>query len=66
MCANSEGSGEIARMCRLAWAFAGCLYDKYHMTWAKIGADTAVKNLCFSNQLAMTLDPYRPFDQPFH
>ena len=23
MCANSEGSGETSRMCRLAWAFAG-------------------------------------------
>ena len=32
MCANSEGSGETARMRRLAWAFAG---DKYHnlMSW---------------------------------
>ena len=30
MCANSEGSGETARMRRLAWAFAGCLCDKYH------------------------------------
>ena len=30
MCANSEGSGETAQMRRLAWAFAGHLYDKYH------------------------------------
>ena len=30
MCANSEGSGETARMRRLAWAFAGRLCDKYH------------------------------------
>ena len=32
MCANSEGSGETARMRRLARAFAGRLYDKlkYH------------------------------------
>ena len=30
MCANSEGSGETARMHRLAWAFAGRLCDKYH------------------------------------
>ena len=30
MCANSEGSGESARMRRLAWAFAGRLCDKYH------------------------------------
>ena len=30
MCANSEGSGETARMRRLAWAFAGRLCDKHH------------------------------------
>ena len=30
MCANSEGSVEIARMRRLAWAFAGQLCYKYH------------------------------------
>ena len=36
-CANSEGSGETARMRRLAWAFAGCICDKYHniMSWLK-------------------------------
>ena len=28
--ANSDGSGETARMRRLAWAFAGRLCDKYH------------------------------------
>ena len=35
MCANSEGSGETVRMCRVAWAFAGRLCDKYHnrMSW---------------------------------
>ena len=35
MCANSECSGETARMRRLAWAFAGRLCDKYHnlMRW---------------------------------
>ena len=35
MCANSEISGETARMRRLAWAFAGRLCDKYHnlMSW---------------------------------
>ena len=35
LCANSEGSGETARMRRLAWAFAGRLCDKYHnlMRW---------------------------------
>ena len=40
MCANSKGSGETARMCRLAWALAGRLCDKYHnlMNWL---------NLCF-------------------
>ena len=30
MCANSKGSGETARMCMPAWAFAGRLCDKYH------------------------------------
>ena len=30
MCANSEGSGETARMRKLAWAFAGRFCDKYH------------------------------------
>ena len=37
MCANSEGSGETARMRRLAWAFAGRPCDKYHnlMSWLK-------------------------------
>ena len=29
MCANSEGSGENARMRRLAWAFGGRLCDRY-------------------------------------
>ena len=35
MCANSEGSGETARIRRLARAFAGRLCDKYHnlMSW---------------------------------
>ena len=35
MCVNSEGSGESARMRRLAWAIAGRLCDKYHnlMSW---------------------------------
>ena len=35
MCANSEGSGETAGMHRLAWAYTGGLYDKYHnlMSW---------------------------------
>ena len=37
MWVNSEGSGETARMRRLAWAFAGRLCDKYHnpMSWLK-------------------------------
>ena len=39
MCANSEGSGETARMRRLAWAFAGRLCDKYHnlISWLNCG-----------------------------
>ena len=38
MCANSEGSGKTVRMRRLAWAFAGRLYDKYHnlMSWLSL------------------------------
>ena len=37
MCANSEGSGEIAWMYRLALIFSGRLCDKYHnlMSWLK-------------------------------
>ena len=35
MCANSEGSGETARMRRLTWTFSVRLCDKYHnlMSW---------------------------------
>ena len=35
MCANSDGSGETARMRSFAWAFAGRICDKYHnlMSW---------------------------------
>ena len=35
MCANSEGSGETARMHMLDWASTGRLCDKYHnlMSW---------------------------------
>ena len=35
MCANSEGSGETARLRRFAWAFTGRICDKYHslMSW---------------------------------
>ena len=34
-CANSDDSGETARMRRLAWAITGCLCDKYQnlMCW---------------------------------
>ena len=37
MCANSEGSGETARMHSLAWALAVHLYNKYHnlISWLK-------------------------------
>ena len=34
MCANSEGSGETARMRSLTRAFAVRLCDKYHISWA--------------------------------
>ena len=42
MSANSEGSGETARMRRLAWAFAGRPCDKYHslMSWLKFTIST--------------------------
>ena len=35
MCANNEGSGEIARKRRLAWAIADRLCEKDHnlMSW---------------------------------
>ena len=46
-CANSEGSGEIAWMCRLARAFAGRLCDKYHdlMSWLICKQTTIIKTL---------------------
>ena len=60
LCTNSEGSGETAWMCRLAWAFAGCLCDKYHnlMSWlnwpfcnkACANSNSHLKYLLFSNQ----------------
>ena len=34
MCANSEGSGETARVRRLAWSFAGRLCDSAIISWA--------------------------------
>ena len=35
MCVNSKGSGQTVQIRRLAWAFAGRLYDKHHnlMSW---------------------------------
>ena len=44
MCANSEGSGETGQMRRLAWAFTGCLYDKYHISWAGSYGKTTLSN----------------------
>ena len=41
MCADSEGSGETARMRRLAWAFAGRLCYKYHNLMDRL-------NYCYS------------------
>ena len=40
-----EGPGETARMRRLAWAFAGCLCDKYHnlKSWLKLNQ----QHFCF-------------------
>ena len=40
MCANSEGSGETARMRRLDRAFAGRLCDKYHNLMSGSFTDT--------------------------
>ena len=60
MCANSEGSGETARMCRLAWAFAGSLCDKYHILMSWLIWATSWENL---------LMPYannKDADQPAH
>ena len=36
MCANSEGSGETARMRSLAWAFAVRLCDKYYNLMSRL------------------------------
>ena len=46
MCANSEGSGETARMRRLAWAFAGRLCAKYYnlMSWLNCSLHISVWN----------------------
>ena len=48
MCTNSEGSGETARMRRLAWAFASRLCDKYHnlMSWL-IQLNSKIKSQSF-------------------
>ena len=55
MWATSEGSGETARMRRLAWAFAGRLFDKYHnlmgwLIWARVQKDLCV---CFDAQIKL-------------
>ena len=47
MCANSEGSGETARMRRLAWAFAGRLCDKYHNLMSMLGYIVGILVLMF-------------------
>ena len=53
MSANSEGSGEFARMRRLAWAFGGRLSDKYHNLMRRL---TYIPwNLFFNYYLAMGL-----------
>ena len=51
MCANSEGSGETARMRRLAWAFVGRLCDKYHnlMSWLILFAFISVNTKLSAN-----------------
>ena len=49
MCANSEGSGETARMRSLAWALAVRLCDKYHnlMSWLIYLYNAVAPNNCF-------------------
>ena len=44
MCVNSKGSGKIARMHSLAWAFAVRLCSKYHnlMSWFKYWKNKAI------------------------
>ena len=53
ICANSEGSGETARMRRFAWAFAGRICDKYHnlMSWLKYWCtnDYIIRFTCIKN-----------------
>ena len=56
MCANSEGSGETAQIRRLACAFAGRLYDKYHylMSWLISTSDKYAKSrkkVCVSKRV---------------
>ena len=60
VCENSEGSGETAWMCRLAWASAGRIYDKYHfhMSWLKWAATWQNQQ----NECA----PSKGSDQPGH
>ena len=49
MCANSEGSGETARMRRLAWTFAGRLCHKYHnlMSWLYFNDLGRISIICY-------------------
>ena len=56
-CTNSEGSGKTARMRRLAWAFAGRLFDKYHnlMNWL-IWFDRACPRMIVGNETALWPD----------
>ena len=51
MCANSEGYGETMRMCRLSWASAGRLCDKYHNLMSWLNEDWR----CISKQNAITI-----------
>ena len=54
---NSEGSGETAWMCRLAWAFAIYVCYKYpfHMSWLKIFILITVIYYTLSRPAAKTL-----------
>ena len=60
MCANSEGSGETARMRRLVWAFAGRLCGKYHnlMSWL-ISLNAPQIDTAKGDHFSKNIFPYR-------
>ena len=70
MLANSEGSGETARMRRLAWVFTVCIYDKYrfHMSWLKLLCVRWIFNGCevlIERTIMVLFLAYSSFDNCF-